>query len=48
MKRRDFLKGALTVAALAPVSKLAAAPAASKVTAPGKVDRNKYQKTDLR
>jgi len=44
MKRRDFLKGMMTVAALAPVSRLAAAETKS---ADGKVVRRKYRDTDL-
>ena len=46
MKRRDFLKGLLTAAALAPVSKLAAAAVQTPASA-GKVSRRKYRSTDL-
>ena len=45
MKRRDFLRGMMTVAALAPVSRLAAA--AEKNAPSGKVVRRKYRDTEL-
>ena len=42
MKRRDFLKGLAAAAALAPVSRLAAA---SEKQEPGKVTRKPYKNT---
>ena len=48
MNRRDFLKRLLTLAALAPVSKVTTAIAAPAVPdAPGKVSRRRYKNTDL-
>ena len=46
MKRRDFLKGLLTAAALAPVSRLAASALKTQKTA-GKMDRKTYKSTSL-
>ena len=45
MKRRDFLKGLLTAAALAPVSRLAAAGKKSDST--GEVRRKNYKDSSL-
>ena len=42
MKRRDFLKGLAAAAALAPVSRLAAA---AEKQEPGKVTRKPYKNT---
>ena len=48
MDRRDFLKSLLTLAALAPVSKVTTAIAAPAVPdAPGKVSRRRYKNTAL-
>ena len=47
MKRRDFLKGFLTAAALAPVSRLAAAADKTPAKSDGKIARKPYKDTAL-